>query len=243
MVREDKNPGTAGFGTSRVCNVCSLEPECITWDLGDAESDKLGSIIKHPPVLGEGRHLFQVGDPLTAVYAVRSGSFKTYAFNSDGQEHVLGFVFPGELIGFDGVYSRRHGCNTIAVEDSAVCALPYFDLASLMEGSATLREQVLRLAGQGLGDRIVNASLTPEVRFANFLLDMYRRTGNGDASAPMDLRMSTFDLASYLRVTEQEIEGLFAYYMRKNIIDLNGRRLELLDPDSLRHIIRQKPVK
>lgn len=203
----------------------------------------LERIISHPPALDEGEHLFQVGDSLTAVYAVRSGIFKTYAFDSDGQEYVLGFAFPGELVGFDGVYSRRHGCNATAIEDSSVCALPYFDLASLMKDSAMLREQVLRLASRRFGENLVNASLTPEARFANFLLEMHRRTGNGDATDSMDLGISTCDLANYLRVSVHEIEGLFAYYIRKNIIDLNGRRLALLDPDGLKQAVSQKSTK
>ncbi len=190
--------------------------------------------------MGDGDHLFRVGDILTAVYVVRTGSFKTYAFNSDGREYTLGFAFTGELLGFDGVYSRRHGCNAVAVEDSSVCALPYHDLASLMGRSKTLREQILRLASQGFGDRIVNASLSSEARLANFLLETSRRTGNGDTSEPIALPMSTRDMASYLRLTVQEIDSLFTYLMHKDIIYLKGSRLHLLNPEKLNQIAQQK---
>jgi len=243
LVQEDKNAGIIGNGTDRVCSVCAWDPECISWNLGQGDYDKLASLVSHPPVLEEGKHLFQAGDDLTAVYAVRTGAFKTYAFNSDGQEYVLGFAFPGELVGFDGVYSRRHGCNAMAVEDSSVCALPYFNLASLMEASAMLREQILRLASQGFGNGIVNARLTPEARLANFLLDMHKRRGNGDASDALYLQMSTCDLANYLRVSVVEIEGLFAYYKQEKVIDKDGSRLELLDLDSLREATLQKIAK
>ena len=220
MVPGQESPWIADHGTSRGCEVCALDPGCIAWNLAEGDSDQLGRVVEHPPAVEEGEHLFQVGENLTSVYAVRTGSFKTYAFNSDGHEYVLGFVFAGELLGFDGVYSPRHGCNAVAVEESNVCALPYQDLASLIGGSRTLREQILQLASQGFGDRIVNASLSPEARFANFLLDMFRRNGNGDASEPVKLPMSTYDMASYLRVTAQEIESMFTYLGRKDIIDL-----------------------
>jgi len=149
-------------------------------------------------------------------------------------------VFAGELLGFDGVYSRRHGCNAVAVEESNVCALPYEDLASIMGRSKTLREQILRLASQGFGDRLVNASLAPEARFANFLLDTSRRTGNGDGSEPVRLPMSTYDMASYLRVTVQEIDSFFSYLMRQDIIHLKDNRLHLLNSDKLIQIAREK---
>lgn len=240
MAPHQENPGSMGHDKNRGCEVCTLEPGCITWDLGETDSDQLERIVEHPPTVEQGNHLFQVGDTLTAVYAVRSGSFKTYAFNSDGHEYVLGFIFAGELLGFDGVYSRRHGCNAVAVEESSVCALPYQDLASLMGRSKTLREQILRLASQGFGDRIVNASLTPEARLANFLLDTSRRTGNGDASELLRLPMSTYEMASYLRLTAQEIDSLFACLMRKKLIRLNGSRLLLLDPDRLGQVALRK---
>ena len=240
MVRKEENPRAVSHDASRVCNVCSLEPECISWDLEQADYEKLDSIARHPPVVVEGNHLFRVGDNLTAVYAVRTGSFKTYAFNSDGHEHVLGFVFSGELIGFDGVYSRRHGCNAIAVEESAVCALPYYDLSYLMGRSTTLREQILRLASQGFGDRFVDSHLSPEARLANFLLDISRRTGNGEASGPLGLPVSTYDIGSYLRIAPQEIDSLLAYLMRQGIIYLNDRRLTLLNPDRLSQLASQK---
>ena len=239
-MREEEIPGVSGDGSGRICSVCSLGPECISWSLDRADYDELGRIVSHPPALDEGKHLFQVGDLLTSVYAVRTGTFKTYAFDSLGKEYVLRFVFPGELLGFDGVYARRHGCNAVAVEGSTVCALPYFDLASLMEDSVMLREQILRLASQGFGDRVVNARLTPEARFANLLLDFHRRTGNGDGSEPMCLPMPSYDLANYLRVTEQDIEGMFAHYMHRKIIDFHGNRLVLLDPDGLKHAASKK---
>lgn len=233
LVRQEESSGRVGRDEAHRCQVCSLDPGCISWDLGQTDLRQLESVVEHPPAVEVGDHLFQVGDNLTEIYVVRTGLFKTYAFNSDGREYVLGFAFAGELLGFDGVYSRRHGCNAIAVENSNVCALPYQDLASLLGRSKTLREQILRRASQGFGDRIVNASLSPEARLANFLLETSRRTGNGGPSEPLEFPISTYDLASYLRITTREIDSLFRYFLGKRIIYLDNRRLQLLDPDTL----------
>ena len=38
---------------------------------------------------------------------MRSGTVKTYTIDRDGREHVLGFHFPGEVIGLDGPQPDR----------------------------------------------------------------------------------------------------------------------------------------
>ncbi len=241
MPRNGEKTGVTGAG-EQSCSVCSLEPGCIAWDVGREDCGKLERIVEHPPILNEGTHLFRMGDGLSRIYAVRAGVFKSYAFNSDGDAHVLGFSFSGELIGFDGVYSRRHGCNAVAVQDSAVCALPYFDLASLMESSPSLRQQILLLASQGFGDRIVNASLATEARLALFLLDVSKRSGDGDVLTPVAFPIPAFDIASYLRITMQDVENLLVYLVRKNVIALTGAQLRILDPERLKKIAGQKNV-
>ena len=88
------------------CPFCSGEPECLHWNLSAGESRRVSGIVEQPPGLDAGEHLFRVGESLESVYAVRSGAFKMYAFESDGSQCVLGFSLPGELLGFDGVYAN-----------------------------------------------------------------------------------------------------------------------------------------
>ena len=240
MQKEEKT-GATGLSVKQICGVCSLEPECIPWNLGDAHRGRLDGIIEHPPLLNEGEHLFQSGENLTTVYVVRTGAFKTYVFDSEEHEHVLGFSLPGELLGFDGVYPRVHGCNAVALQDSAVCALPYFDFASLMKRAAGLREQILQLASPGFSDRVIYSSLSTEARLARFLMDLSRRTSNhADSSVIFELPMPLLDIASFLRVTPQDIDRLFAYYMNEGIISLSASRMQLKDPDRLDQIARGK---
>jgi len=40
-------------------------------------------------------------------------------------EQIIGFHFPGDIIGFDALKDNKHGSYTQALETAMVCELPY----------------------------------------------------------------------------------------------------------------------
>lgn len=218
-----------------VCAVCAREPECLHWNLSTGESERVSAIVDKPPKLGTGQHLFRVGERIESVYAVRSGAFKMYAIEGDGSECVVGFSLPGELLGFDGVYAQRRGCSAVALVDSAVCRLPYTDLAALMRSIARLREQVLRLASRDYGAYLLTDGSNTEVDLARFLIDFNQRSREASDSV-LELPMTRPDLASYLRVSPAALDQAFAGFGDRGLIEMDGDLLTLLEPAELRRI-------
>lgn len=51
--------------------------------------DRLDHIIQRGRPLQSGDHLYRAGDDFTSIYAVRSGSIKTYLIDDDGREVVI----------------------------------------------------------------------------------------------------------------------------------------------------------
>jgi CRP/FNR family transcriptional regulator len=87
--------------------------------------DKVDNIIKRSRPIQAGEHIYRTGDGFTSIFAVRSGSIKTYLLDDDGVEQVTGFYLPGEILGFDGIGTEKHGCNVMAMETSTVCEIPF----------------------------------------------------------------------------------------------------------------------
>lgn len=232
MPQEQKDSGHFR-GRIPVCRVCSQEPECLDWDLAPIEGRRVAGIVERLPPVDAGRHLFRVGDSLSAVFAVRRGGFKTYAFDGNGREVVLGFALPGELLGFDGVYARRHGAGAVALEESAVCALPYVDLATLMGKIERLREQVLRAASRGYGNHIFSARLAPDRLVARFLIDLDERSRSGRGDE-FQLPMPMVDIAAFLRLEPGPLGEVLARLHRHGLIEIDGRTVRLLNPAGLR---------
>lgn len=61
---------------------------------------------------------------MEALYAIRTGFFKTDILTEEGLEQVTGFHMAGEIIGMDGISSDHHVCNATALEDSEICIMP-----------------------------------------------------------------------------------------------------------------------
>ena len=67
------------------CQECSLNEICLPVGVGEQDLDRLDAIIERKRPLARGDHLFRTGDPFQSIYALRSGSLKTYATSEDGQ--------------------------------------------------------------------------------------------------------------------------------------------------------------
>lgn len=107
------------------CKDCTLFQLCLPVGIEAADLELLDRIIKRRRPVPRGEHLFRFGDPFTAIYAVRSGSIKTYATMEDGREQVMGFHLPGELLGLDAINTGTHPCSARALESTSVCEIPF----------------------------------------------------------------------------------------------------------------------
>lgn len=233
-MNNDKNKSEFLRRAIRSCRVCSLEPECLSWNLGPEELKQLDRIVEQPPPLPNGHRLFRAGDELQALYAVRDGVVKTYQSDGDGREQVIGFSLAGELVGLDGVFAHRHRYDAVALSDSTVCMFPYAELTGLMTVIHPLREQILWLASRDAADRSWKGGGEPDQRVARFIIDIADRTraGGGDGAA-FDLPMALQDIASYLRLGQDEVERGLLRLSSRDVIALDGQGVRVLDRDKL----------
>lgn len=119
-----KDTCTHGF-IQASCTNCNLRGLCMPLAMDFKDIDRLDNIIQRGRPIQSGEHLYRAGDKFNSVYAVRSGSIKTYLINDDGIEQITGFYLPGEVLGFDGIDNTDHGCNVVALETSSVCEIPF----------------------------------------------------------------------------------------------------------------------
>jgi CRP/FNR family transcriptional regulator len=72
-----------------------------------------------------------LGSPFASLFMLRVGCFKTALTRESGRFRVTGVRLPGEMVGLDGLESRRHACDAMAREDGGVCTLPFGALQRL----------------------------------------------------------------------------------------------------------------
>jgi len=217
--------------------------------LEPTDLERLQSMVRHVGPMPVGRYLFRVGDRFTAIYAVRSGCIKSYSLDAGGHELVHGFHLHGDLLGFDAVYPDRHRCNALVLESSSVCVIPYRDVVRLSVEFHSLHSQVLRLMSREFSRQLLFAEGSGATqRIAAFLLDIYSRLHQaGSAEYEFRLPMSREDISNYLGITPETLSRLIAKLHRKGLIDVDRRRIRLVNPVRLDLLAQgihyeQKPV-
>jgi Flp pilus assembly CpaE family ATPase len=91
--------------------------------------------------LESGKSLFHQGEPADALYLVESGRFRMFVSDRPGQERVLQFLGPGEVIGEAAfIAETAYVTSAVAMEDSAVLRLTRGDFDNLLgQNDAALR--------------------------------------------------------------------------------------------------------
>ena len=107
------------------CSNCNLRELCMPMGLSDSEMQRIDDVVATRRKISRGETLFRNGDKFGALYAIRTGFFKTCVSAEDGRDQVTGFQMAGEIIGLDGIVSDHHTCDAVALEDAEVCVMTF----------------------------------------------------------------------------------------------------------------------
>ncbi len=221
-----------------VCQDCILYQLCLPTGLDPTALDSLNRIIKKRRLLKAGEHLFRRGDVFASIYAVKSGSFKTFNFAEDGSEQVTGLHLPGELFGLDAISVESHCCDAVALEPSAVCEIPFDRLEALVGQIPSLMRNMLRIMSKEIvrDKRVMQTSKAgAEGRLAAFLLSIGERfQERGFACDEYRLSMSRVDIGNYLGLADETVSRLFTRFKEDGLLMVDRRHIRLIDIPRLR---------
>ena len=220
------------------CSDCNLRGLCLPIAMDIRDIDRLDSIIQRSRPIQTGEHLYRRGESFSSIYAVRSGSVKSYLIGDDGVEQITGFYLPGEILGFDGIGTGSHGCNVVALETSSVCEIPFARLEELSLQIPVLQHHLLQLMGRQIeSDHKMMLTLSKknaEGRVATLLSSLSRRYGRRKLSPhAMRLPMSRMDIGNFLGLTIETVSRTFSRLQKDGIIEVNGREIRILDHERL----------
>ena len=229
------------------CPDCRLADLCLPYGLHANEVKQLARIVKNKRLLKTDEYLYVQGDECQSLYAVKSGSFRSFIANSDGAEQTIGFYLPGELMGLDSLQYGRFTCSTVALETGAVCDVPLSRLNELCTEIPGLQIQMMRILGKEIvadHDKIVLLGhRTAKERTATFLLMLSRRYGAlGFSSTAFNLSMRRQDIANFLGLTIETVSRQLAELSKQGIITVKQRGVQINDLDLLRAIVEHCPT-
>lgn len=223
------------------CSTCMLSDFCLSFGLTNQDLEQLDTLVEERIRLPKGSHLFRLGQPVEAIYAVRSGSLKTQLEDASGHVQITSFLLPGEIVGIDGLQENIHQSHAIALEDSEVCVMRLEDFDVLAQQLPILQNQLRRLMGKEIS-RSHNlmktlGALRSEQRLAAFLLNLSERlSALGYSPYEFILRMSREEIGNFLGLTLETVSRLFSRFAREGLLRIQQRDVLLLDIDSLREL-------
>lgn len=224
------------------CSSCGLRELCLPVGFNEAEMTQLDRLVAQRLSVKRGAPLYEAGRPFEALYAVRTGFFKTCTTSEDGREHVSGFQMAGELLGLDGISTDHHTCSAVALEDSQVCVIPYAQLESLSRDFTELQRQFHRIMGREIvrdhGVMMLLGSMRAEERLAAFLLNLAQRLkARGFSSTSLILRMTREEIGTYLGLKLETVSRCFSKFHDDGVLKVHQRQVQILDEAALQALV------
>lgn len=221
------------------CEACIVGQKCLGYDprLPGACILKDTNLQHH--LLHRGEYLYRAGEPFQALYMIRSGIIKTYFISEDGEEQILGFHLPGEIIGFDGIAEGAYASNGMALDTTSICKLSFETLEEHYSASPQLQSALLR----GMSREILRhenmmmllGKKKADQRLASFLLNRstYQST-RGYSATIFTLAMTRTDIGKYLGLTVETVSRVLSRLQAQGIIEVHTNQIQILDLESLR---------
>lgn len=227
------------------CQECSISQLCIPYSLNETELDRLDRIIERKRPIQKGEELFAAGDELRCLYAIRSGTIKSYTITEQGDEQITGFQLAGDLVGFDAINKGHHPSFAQALETSMVCEIPFDILDDLSSSMPKLRYQVMRLMSNEIcGDQdmiLLLSKKNAEERLAAFIFGLSNRFAQrGFSPREFRLTMTRGDIGNYLGLTVETISRLLGRFQKSELINVKGKYISIIDHERLAELAGAK---
>jgi CRP/FNR family transcriptional regulator len=215
------------------CSTCVRKSNCIIYKIKDL-SISLKPI--HSQLFRANDHLFRVGDKLESLYVIKSGSVKTYITNHIGEEQILNFYGPGDILGLDALPNNQHASTALSLETSSACAVPFYKLEEAFNQLVPpwLIEYALNKLKQESKNINLLGKKNANTRIASFLLKLSENQKMlGCSETEFDLSMSRDDIGNYLGLASETVSRTLTNMSRKGCVQLDRRHIKIIDTQHL----------
>lgn len=224
------------------CSNCSLDNICLPRGLSEAEINSISKVVKARRTLQRGDFIYREGDNFKGILAIKSGSAKLVANDNHGNEHILNILLPGELLGFDGLSSEKHGCAAIALETMTFCILPADNMDQLFQNLPGLTRELFRHSGEKMledKNQLVLSKRPAEERLAYFLISLSERLKRrGFSSSEFKLSLTRQEIGNHLGLALETVSRLLKKLQDNNLIVVQNRFIQIQNLDSLKKILQ-----
>jgi len=202
------------------------------------EELKLLNEGRHSVKFNEGEVILKQGTRADYLVSVIEGFAKMYIEGPHNRNLVLDFIKPWKLMGGPGAQVEgKHKYSVVAVQETLICFIDQGKFKKVLAANSDFSEQyLLHCSGKYLAtlDRMVNISQKQmHGRVADALIylssEIYECPTIGK-------EISRMDIAEYACMSKDSAIRVLKEFERDQIINLEGRQIELLDTSRLHEI-------
>jgi CRP/FNR family transcriptional regulator, polysaccharide utilization system transcription regulator len=222
-----------------LCDKCALESSSIFKFLKPDEVITI-NFEKDFRQYKRGDILYQEGNRISGFYCINSGIIKVFKTGLDGKEQIIRFAKKGDIIAYRSVLSNELACTSAKViEDCNVCFIPSEILISFIKTNPNFALELVKLACHELGEAnsfITDiAQKTVRERLAEVLLFLVNDFGL-DNQQFLNISLTREELANIVGTATESVIRLLSEFKSDKLVELNGRRIKILNTKGLEKI-------
>ena len=225
------------------CNDCFNDINSIFRHLTPEQMNLLFYSIV-PRLYQKGEILYHEGRRINGIYCIISGIVKIFKTGFDGKEQIIMFGKQKDIIGYRSVLAKELACTTAKIiEEGNLCFIPADILLQFVKENTGFSYEIMKLACKELGD--ANQYITDlaqksvRERLAEILLHLVDKFGTDNKV--LNITLTREDLANIVGTATESIIRLLSDFKQSRLIELQGRKIKILDMNALRHISNAFP--
>lgn len=198
------------------------------------KSVPLDAVLREHPMLSRGQHIYRQDDPVRDIYFLIEGVLKAYRVSPNGEEGVVRFYYPSDLIWTDGTEGGHRTMSLVAATDCRVSVMPVGALRDLMSTHCPVQIRCYELLSGRIAEEQAFVSMlchgTAERKLAFLLAQLCRRQVPSDSvDWCFRIPMTRGDIGNYLGLRTETISRCFTRLEQRRIVEVSGRNVRIIN--------------
>ena len=223
--------------TIPICEHCEIRSQSIFRNLDTNNLENI-SLHKGCSFYKAGQVIFNEGNYPMGVFCINRGKVKVYKLGKQGKEQIVRLAKEGDTLGYRAVVTGEpYAASASALEDAVICCIPKNEIYSLLQLNSSFSLELIKLLCHDINlaqQQTVSLAQKPvRERLAETLLMLEKFYGLEDDQATIKGSMTRENLADVVGTATETVIRLLSKFKQENIIDLNQRKIKILNRKKL----------
>jgi CRP-like cAMP-binding protein len=225
------------YNGGKGCTSCDFPETTIFKPLNLQERKEL-ELNKSDLFIKRKQSIFVQGNVPQYIYLIRKGKVKVFLMGENGKEQIVRVAKEGDTLGYRSILTNeKYFASALAMEDCELCAISKDYFLEQIEKNPELAKNTLELLSKQLREsenRMFSLSYkSVRERIAEGVLMLAKAYGYEEDNQTIAVQLFRKDVADFSGVTVETAIRNLNDLRRENIVEINQKRIKILDKDLL----------